>query len=260
MLVSCAAARTCLLIVFSALPAPAALSAGVPISPGPAAAAPALALFGPALLCHPFDIGELPSLPFGRAAFETDPTLKREQVLAATLLLLDSSDHSLQHMETMRRAVITLVEGRDDRAAGLSEGLLVALEARHERAVSGHAANPTAARSRQLALASLDLAYAIEALQQLGQDRRPSVRAWQLVQQALAADPDDGALHLAVSLIAHAQGRNKQLFVALAGALERAPDEQSLLCRNLCRTLGANLGAKDRAALVARVARELPPA
>src|SRR5690606_35861288 len=70
---------------------------------------PTLALAGPPLICHPFDIVTARSLPIGPADggwSATDPTYDRSQLVADTLALLTPATPTLVRMETMRRATM----------------------------------------------------------------------------------------------------------------------------------------------------------
>src|SRR5262249_28090120 len=63
-----------------------------------------MALAGPPLICHPFSIGNDPSLPFGKNWNSPDPKYDTRNLAADTLKLLDSGQSVLTRMETMRRA------------------------------------------------------------------------------------------------------------------------------------------------------------
>jgi hypothetical protein len=65
------------------------------------------ALAGPPLLCFPFDIGSMQSLPMGRGAWHaTDPKYDVSHLVADTLALLTPSAPLTLRMETIRRATI----------------------------------------------------------------------------------------------------------------------------------------------------------
>jgi SAM-dependent MidA family methyltransferase len=65
------------------------------------------ALAGPPLLCFPFDIGSMQSLPMGRGAWHaTDPKYDVSHLVTDTLALLTQSAPLTLRMETIRRATI----------------------------------------------------------------------------------------------------------------------------------------------------------
>src|SRR5260370_38947370 len=66
---------------------------------------------GPPLICHPYDIGNAQSLPWGHGhdavGFDLgDPTYNTKQLSADTLRILDTGREVLVRMETMRRAAL----------------------------------------------------------------------------------------------------------------------------------------------------------
>src|SRR5262245_36884112 len=76
-------------------------------SPAASPAAPA-AVVGPPTVCHPIDIGDATSLPWGSAPFGTDADYDVARTVDDTLAILRGSSDTLVHMETLRRAVIYL--------------------------------------------------------------------------------------------------------------------------------------------------------
>ncbi|HEY3245376.1 MAG TPA: hypothetical protein VGM03_18700, partial [Phycisphaerae bacterium] len=84
------------------------------------------ALAGPPLICHPIEIGNAKSLPWGGGnGFDSDPKYDVKRVTADTLELLNPQTDVLVRMETMRRATLYV---RENRAAALE--LFSALQAR----------------------------------------------------------------------------------------------------------------------------------
>ena len=78
---------------------------------------------GPPAICHPVEIGDQVSLPWGSNAFDKKRGYSKSDVLDDTLKLLEASDSALVHMETLRRA--TLYLDRDtDRATTLIATLM----------------------------------------------------------------------------------------------------------------------------------------
>ncbi len=83
------------------------------------------AVAGPPLICHPVDIGEAKSLPWGSGAFAQRRDYSPSQVVGDTLALLAKETNVLVHMETLRRAALYT-----DRDSDLAVGLLGDLMAR----------------------------------------------------------------------------------------------------------------------------------
>ncbi len=83
------------------------------------------AVAGPPLICHPVDIGEATSLPWGSGAFAQRRDYSPRQVVDDTLALLAKEPSVLVHMETLRRAALYT-----DRDSDISVGLLAGLMAR----------------------------------------------------------------------------------------------------------------------------------
>src|SRR5262250_1173198 len=113
------------------------------------------AVAGPPLICHSFEIDGAKSLPWvshdwnlsGGENYDTS------KLVADTLAILDSSQVTLVHMETLRRATLY---ARKDRAA--AKELIIRLIARAEGTKS---ASP--ATTQPSALAIFDAGYLTEA-------------------------------------------------------------------------------------------------
>ncbi|MEE9131554.1 MAG: hypothetical protein V3T84_16180 [Phycisphaerales bacterium] len=82
---------------------------------GTAALVISTAQAGPPAICHPVEIGDQASLPWGSSAFDKKRGYSKSDVLDDTLTLLEASDSALVHMETLRRA--TLYLDRDTKRA-----------------------------------------------------------------------------------------------------------------------------------------------
>lgn len=151
------------------------------------------ALAGPPLICHAFDIGDAQSLPWtshnwNLSGGETYDTAK---LASDTITILDSSQVTLVHMETLRRAA--LYARRNPVAA---KQLLVRLMARADVAQSTQKSNP---------FAMFDAGYLAEAYKQwLGEENNPAkgVNGYELVEKALATRGNDPQMELAAALIA----------------------------------------------------------
>ena len=72
-----------------------------------------MALAGPPLLCHPYEIGDNPSLPWGNDAFSTSRSFDTKKLETETLKLLSADRPVIARMETIRRAAIYLEKGGD---------------------------------------------------------------------------------------------------------------------------------------------------
>ncbi|MCI0485150.1 MAG: hypothetical protein L0229_00845, partial [Blastocatellia bacterium] len=110
------------------------------------------ALAGPPLICHPLDIGNAKSLPWGGSGWRATRTdYKIDRLVADTVALLDSNMPVIVRMETLRRASIYAAGNRQ-----------VAVEL-HSRLAS-RARNAT---GKAGALAHFDVGYLEEACKQL---------------------------------------------------------------------------------------------
>lgn len=166
---------------------------------------------GPPLLCHPFDTGGAPSLPWGKGWNQPDANFDRAQLGTRTLQLLNAEVPIIARMETLRRAAI--YASRDGRVLN---DLSSRLDARIAAA--------TTPQARMLAL--FDAGYFDETLEDIvrlqGYDMprlgRVDVVALRRVasaqdgnariNQALALRPDNAALHFAAALVASADQRS----------------------------------------------------
>ena len=155
----------------------------------------AVALAGPPLICHSFEIDGANSLPWishdwnlsGSENYDTS------KLASDTIAILDSTNVTLVHMETLRRS--TLYARKDPLAA---KQLITRLIARAEASKS---ATPTAPPT---ALAVFDAGYLAEAYKQwLGSEHNPAQRfdGYALVQLALQRRGDDPQMEFAAALI-----------------------------------------------------------
>ncbi len=172
------------------------------------AASPVLA--GPPLLCHPFNIGPAPSLPWdgshgwsdGRADYNVT------SLIADTEALLGPSVPIVVRMETLRRAAI--YASRDTQVAAK---LFVRLMDRATNTTGSGKADP---------LPYFDAAYYAEALKQIGalgsmpefKSRAPEIRAiaagtdgYMMVKKCLMIRPGDAQLEFGAALIASDKDR-----------------------------------------------------
>ena len=226
------------------------------------AAAPPAAVFGPPTVCHPIDIGNATSLPWGSDRFATDPAYDVARAVEDTLAILRASPDTLVHMETLRRAVIYLTPLSETGAAKPAAWreqelgkLLAALQADIAKCES--AKSPAAEQG----LREFDLGYAQAVLHQSERHGGSSSRAalaresegW--LTKASARRPDDGALHLGVALATFdgPAEASKTCYAHLERAVALATDPDGLLRRNLMKTMGSFLDASSYDDLAAKV-------
>jgi hypothetical protein len=190
---------------------------------------PAVALAGPPLICHPFEIDGAKSLPFASHDWNLSggENYDTSRLASDTITFLESSDVTLVHMETLRRA--TLYARKDPIAA---KQLITRLIARAEA---------TKASAEPKVLAIFDAGYLAETYKQwLGSENNPAQKfdGYALVQLALQRRGNDPQMEFAAALISvsnpsiNAQDHAQK---AIAGA-----KNDPLLARNLsARFLGA---------------------
>jgi len=190
------------------------------------------AVAGPPLICHAFDIDGAKSLPWvshdwnlsGSEGYDTS------KLVADTIGILDSSQVTLVHMETLRRATLY---ARKDRAA--AKELILRLIAR-----AGDTKSAGPGTKQPNALAVFDAGYLTEAYKQwLGEQENPAQRfdGYALVQLALQQRGNDPQMEFAAALIAVSKPTTdgqEHAQKAIAGA-----KNDDLLARNLAaRFLG----------------------
>ena len=191
----------------------------------------ATAFAGPPLICHSFEIDGAYSLPWVSHDWNLSGGEKYDtsKLASDTIAILDSSQVTLVHMETIRRATLY---AKKDRVA--AKELITRLIA---RANGTKSASPSEPQRNPLAI--FDAGYLTEAYKQwLGQDN-PAQRfdGYAMVQLALQRRGSDPQMEFAAALIAvdkpgiEAQDHAQK---AIAGA-----KNDSLLARNLsARFLG----------------------
>ena len=152
------------------------------------------AVGGPPLICHPVDIGEAKSLPWGSGAFAESRDYSPSQVVGDTLALLAKETSVLLHMETLRRAALYT-----DRDSDLAVGLLAGLMA---RALNSEAAGTSDA------LAWLDVGYLAQCYHQLQTGRlalecgsAQGVIGYGWIQRAIDLRGNDAELEFAAAMV-----------------------------------------------------------
>ncbi len=176
---------------------------------------------GPPLICHPYDIGNAHSLPWGHGrdavGFDNpDPNYNTKQLTADSLKILDDGAPVLVRMETLRRAALY---GSNDHTSAAS--LLAALKQR------ATAANPTA-------VALFDYGYFAETLKQIvwkyKEDLTGGADGYSFVKRALAIQPDSAEMHFAAAIMTRNPPRSD--FQEHANKA-RAAKSDSLLAANI---------------------------
>jgi hypothetical protein len=195
-------------------------------------AAPALA--GPPFICHPFDIGDVKSLPWTDGDYlgmRGDYDITR--VVTDTEALLQTDMPTIARMETLRRAVLYASQTR-----ALAERFVATLAARVDAADKA---------GRTDAIALFDLGYALEAMSEIemighhmGSDLAVRGRALKgmtrpddgraLILKSAALRGDDAGIAFALALLERAEDRQPHLAKARAGAAQNR-----LLAVNLAR-------------------------
>jgi len=186
-------------------------------------------LAGPPLICHSFEIDGANSLPWISHDWNLSGSEKYDtsKLASDTISILDSSQTTLVHMETLRRATLY---ARNDRIA--AKQLITRLVARAEA---------TKSSSQPSAFAIFDAGYLAEAYKQwLGEQDNPAQKfdGYSLVQLALQLRGNDPQMEFAAALIAVGKPKinaEDHAQKAIAGA-----KNDPLLARNLsARFLGA---------------------
>lgn len=245
----------------------AAVLAAIPLSAAPAVAAsvPA-AVFGPPTICHPIDIGQAHSLPWGTGNFGASADYDLTHTVDDTLAILRDSPDTLVHMETLRRAAIYLTTLSEVGAAKPAEWreqqlerLLTALHADVAECTPSPASRRATSDAAQ-GLRVFDVGYLQAVLFQSERHGTAAVRKEQVsefegrLSKAAALRPDDGALHLGFALATFdGQPPSSTCYAHLDRAVALATDPDGLLRRNLLNTMGRFLGASSYDDLAAKV-------
>lgn len=208
------------------------------------AASAGVAVAGPPLLCHPFDIGTAQSLPWdGRDDWRGRASAGNLQTLVAdTQALLTPATPVIVRMETLRRAA--LYASRDP---NIAKELFEALGAR-----VGREASASASAS---ALATFDAGYFAETLRQIADlgtrgDREMAPRApallalvqgtdgYALIQKSLRARAGDPAIEFAAALVSVSGSSTRGAAPAHAQKAKAGQAQDTLLARNIGHLAG----------------------
>ena len=147
---------------------------------------------GPPAICHPVEIGDQASLPWGSNAFDKKRGYSKSDVLDDTLKLLEASDSALVHMETLRRATLYL-----DRDTDRATTLLAMLMA---RALDAEAAG------EPNALAWFDAGYLAQCYAQVNIDtslscgKADGVAGYGWIKKAIQLRPDDAEMEFGAAM------------------------------------------------------------
>lgn len=129
-------------------------------------------ILGPPAVCHPFDIGKSPSLPWKAGAFGFDPEFPLDKLNPELATLLDRQDDTLVQLESVRRAVVYAVGFQRTKELSLTtrklhtESLVSMLRGRVVAAELREGGPDVEERAR----AYFHLAYALAAINQLDWD------------------------------------------------------------------------------------------
>lgn len=195
---------------------------------------PRIALAGPPLICHPFDIGGAKSLPWmggdrqsGRDWRGVDPNYAISRLVEDTLALLTPEQPVIVRMETLRRAAVYGAWALRDREVRYSvkdeevaRELLDRLLAR---------AKDAEAKGKPDALAWFDAGYLAETYKQAG--LTIDVKGYDLVAKAIALRGQDPVIEFAAAIITEG-GPSKAHREHFQKAVNGAKDG-SLLAKNL---------------------------
>lgn len=184
------------------------------------AALPPVAQAGPPLICHPFNIGDAKSLPWGGSdwsAIKADYDVRR--LVGDTLALLAPDTPVLVRMETLRRATIYVRKNQP-----LADELLARLMERVRDAEG---------RGQAAATAWFDAGYLAESYKQTGLST--SLNGYALVKKSIGLGGEKPEKEFAAALMA--AGRQGQSGEHLQNARAGA-GEGSLLAKNLLSHFG----------------------
>lgn len=195
------------------------------------AAAPEMALAGPPLICHAFEIGNAKSLPWtGSEWRDVDKSYDLNRLVNDTLALLTAETPVLVRMETMRRATIYAVWARVDHKVGLPV---------KDPKIAEELLEKVMARAKDSPQALFDAGYLIASYEQTGYQSSKvamsAAEAYAMVRKA-AAQTGNAEMEFAAAIITKSvpQGTYKEhLERATAGAKVDA-----LLAKNLAAQFG----------------------
>jgi hypothetical protein len=182
-----------------------------------------IAQAGPPLICHPYNIGDAKSLPWGSGTNWDNPSpgYNVKNLASDTLAILDQATPVLVRMETLRRAVLY---GSQDHDA--ARALLAQLKTREMAAEKS--AKPSAS-------AYFDYGYFLASLKQIEwkykEDLTGGADSFEFVNKAIALDPNSSEMHFGAAIMASSPPRPAERDEHLRKA--RAAKNDELLAKNL---------------------------
>ena len=178
---------------------------------------------GPPLICHPVEIGDAQSLPWGSDPFARSTSYNIERLIDDTVKILDNQSSVIVHMETLRRAALYV--GRD---SALATRILARLMARALDAEAVGTPN---------ALSWFDAGYLAQCYEQLGMElglacgEAQGVTGYAWVRRALALRGDDPELEFGAAMLTALAGiPEHEMHVTRVKELAK---KKSLVARNL---------------------------
>lgn len=178
---------------------------------------------GPPSICHPVDIGEAKSIPWGDGAFSQERGYSKSDVIDDTIEVLENSDSAMVHMETLRRATLYL-----DRRTEQATTLLAKLLARTLDSETKPKAN---------ALAWFDAGYLSQCYDQVGIDtgvtcgKYRGVIGYGWIKKALAINENDAELQFGAAMVTVLAGiKEHDEHIA---RIKKLASEDSLVMQNL---------------------------
>lgn len=227
----------------------------IPLLPGLEAGVTWPPLLGPPAICHPIDIGDAKSLPWGKHPFDVNKDYDLDHLVKDTYKILEESSDTLVHMETLRRATIYL-EGMGSgkvsrkKSEELSQNLEHTLRKRLQHTIAFFENKERT--KQQLGYAYFDLGYFLGALNQV-RDKEHGMGAKELDKAAKLME-NDGAAYLGAALASwNLRDHNNPPYGYLSKSIALVQDDDELLQKNLTETAGSFLGVDTYAELVAKV-------
>ena len=178
---------------------------------------------GPPLICHPYNIGNAKSLPWGNGPNwdNPDPSYNVNNLAADTLAILDQNAPVLVRMETLRRAVVYGSANHD-----AARALLAQLKTREMATEKSGQSN---------ASTYFDYGYFLSSLKQIEwkykEDLTGGADGYEFVKRALAIDPNSSEMHFAAAIMTSSPPRPTERDEHLRKA--RAAKNDALLAQNL---------------------------
>jgi len=178
---------------------------------------------GPPAICHPVEIGDAKSIPWGNDAFDKKRGYSKSEVIDDTVKILNDSKSAMVHMETLRRATLYL-----DRSSELAATLQATLMARVLDNETKNKAN---------ALAWFDAGYLAQCYDQVGIDtgvtcgKDQGVIGYAWIKKAISINENDPELQFGAAMVTVLAGiKEHDKYVARVKKLAKY---DSLVIKNL---------------------------